>query len=132
MKSNNSIIMVDDNEVDYFAAKRFIRKSKLDNELIYFESGEDFLDYLKKYSYDDTPINIGLILMDVNMPGLNGHDTTKLIREIPKFQTDPPIYILTSSRDFKDKESAKESGANGFLEKPFVPEGYIDLFNSFV
>lgn len=130
--SNSPIIMVDDNEIDYLAAKRYISKSKISNDLIYFESGEEFIDYLKKHSSDTSPLDIALVLMDVNMPGLNGHQTTELIRKLPKYTTKPQIFMLTSSTDLKDKERARISGADGLFEKPFSPEGYIALFNSLI
>lgn len=128
--STSPIVMVDDNQVDYLAAKRFISKSKISNELIYFESGEDFIDHLKTATNNKVPIDISVVLMDINMPGLNGHQATEIIRNLPEYRERPLIFMLTSSSDFKDQEKAHKSGADGFLEKPFSPEGYIDLFNS--
>lgn len=132
VNSDSPIVMVDDNAIDYLAAKRFINKSIISNNLIYFESGEDFIDHLKRSSINNVPIDISVVLMDINMPGLNGHQTTEVIRGLPEYSERPLILMLTSSNDYKDREKAFRAGANGYLEKPFHPEGYIDLFNSLV
>lgn len=125
------VIMVDDNELDYYAASRMAKKSKLANPWLYCASGEDFLVYLDmvKLGKKEMP---ALVLMDINMPGLNGHETIAIVRQDASFKDLPIIAMLTSSVDILDREKANNAGANDYLEKPATPEDYIKLFNSFV
>lgn len=125
------IAMIDDNIVDFEAASRFIKKSQLRNKLIHFISGEDFIAFLKENASAAAESTPALALMDINMLGLNGHQTTEIIRNMPEYRDMPVIYMFTSSSDFKDQDKARNAGANGFLVKPFSPQEYIELFNKF-
>ena len=72
-----------------------------------------------------------LILMDLNMPGLDGIETTALLRSKPEFEHVPVIAMLTSSVDRQDRHRAATAGADAYFSKPLNPTDYIELFNSF-
>lgn len=65
-----------------------------------------------------------MVLMDMYMPGCNGHDLAKVIRQIPDY-VGLPIVFLSSETDRKKQFSAMRIGAEGFLTKPVVPEDLV-------
>jgi len=60
-----------------------------------------------------------LIMMDINMPGMDGLEATRLIRQNPKTRS-IPIMAVTASRSFKDKQKCLKTGFNDYLSKPFT------------
>jgi diguanylate cyclase (GGDEF)-like protein len=75
------------------------------------------LDVLQEFRPD-------MVLMDMYMPGCNGHDLAKVIRQIPDY-VGLPIVFLSSETDRKKQFSAMRIGAEGFLTKPIVPEDMV-------
>ena len=74
----------------------------------------DLLLQRNKYNkYDDIP---DLILLDLNMPLMDGFEALKQIKSTPKLK-DIPVYIISTSRSEKDKEMALKLGATGFYHK---------------
>ncbi len=72
-----------------------------------------------------------MILMDINMPEINGHELCQLLRRSPNFKTTPIIMI--SSRDgIFDRLKARMVGANDFINKPFTPTELINIVNKYV
>ena len=61
-----------------------------------------------------------LILMDINMPEMDGFEATRLIRENPRTQS-IPIMAVTASKNFKDKQKCLDAGFDDYLSKPFIP-----------
>jgi|GEM_PF-431378 len=68
----------------------------------------------------------GLILMDINMPDINGYDLCSMLKRSQKFQ-DVPIIMLTGRDGIIDRMRAKMVGANKYLTKPFQPQELIDI-----
>ena len=73
-------------------------------------SGYDALDILEKQKFD-------LILLDVKMPGMNGMETLKLIRE----KYDTPVVLMTSDKTLEAATEFAEYGCDDFITKPFLP-----------
>ncbi|MBK8500959.1 MAG: response regulator [Saprospiraceae bacterium] len=84
------------------------------------KNGQECIEKLEKDDYD-------LILMDIQMPIMDGYTATKTIRSrnIPKFQK-IPIVALTASAEMTIQKAAKECGMNDFMCKPFNP---VKLYN---
>jgi len=76
--------------------------------------GTDGLIKSKSTQYD-------LIITDVNMPNMDGITMVSEIRKLPNYYK-TPILILTTERDDEIKQKGKDSGANGWIVKPFVPD----------
>lgn len=76
--------------------------------------GHDGLEKAKNERFD-------LIITDVNMPGIDGIDLCKEIRQLPAFKF-TPILMLTTESSPEMKQRGKEAGATGWLVKPFNPE----------
>ncbi len=122
------ILLVEDSEDDYEATTRAFKKANLHNPVIWCQSGQDAIDYLKREGrHKDVPKNDqpGLILLDLNMPGLDGRKTLQLIKNDPQLKK-IPVIILTTSSDERDVEACYQMGANTYVQKPVSFEGLIE------
>tara|TARA_R100000027_G_scaffold52103_5_gene40886 strand:- start:2940 stop:3314 length:375 start_codon:yes stop_codon:yes gene_type:complete len=121
--------MVDDNPIDVTIARRVYERSELPNPFITFSGGAEFLEYLElvKTGEAETP---AIVLLDINMPVMNGFETVQNIRKQNEFSHIPVIIMFTNSDDPADMERAIELGANGFQTKYFEIEKYTEFFNS--
>lgn len=123
------ILMVDDNDLDLYIAKTCFEKSNLQHELVGFRSGREFLNYMKEVLESDRSMPV-LVLLDINMPEMNGFEVLAEIRKQKEFQKIPVITMLTNSDNPKDIETATALGADGYNVKPLLTEEYVDFFNS--
>lgn len=73
-----------------------------------------------------TQKQVDLIISDVNMPGINGVDLTRRLRQLPQYKT-TPILIVTTESDAKVRNEAKAAGATGWIVKPFKPEQLLEI-----
>jgi diguanylate cyclase (GGDEF)-like protein len=105
------ILVVDDSKTIRQVVSLYLEN--LGHELVYAENGEQSLDYIAKHGVD-------LILMDVEMPGLNGVQTTKIIRDIKKADWFPIIF-LTSHTDDQSFTDGILAGGDAYLAKPINP-----------
>lgn len=86
--------------------------------------GVDGLNQVKLTQFD-------LIISDVNMPNMDGLTMIKEIRKIPNYKN-IPIFVLTTERGIEMKKQGKESGANGWIVKPFVQEQLIKAVDTVI
>jgi CheY-like chemotaxis protein len=114
------ILIVDDNEDDFEATKRAFSKTNLNNPIAFARSGEEALDYLRSKG-NAKP---GIILLDLNMPGLDGRQTLERIKQSVELRK-IPVVILTTSNDERDVKSCYELGANTYIQKPVDFDGLI-------
>ncbi|MDQ8193857.1 response regulator [Coraliomargarita sp. SDUM461004] len=123
------IVVVDDSMVDLTITKRVYERSELKNPLLTFTNGYAFLDYMLSTATGEVPVP-AMVLMDINMPELNGFDTIAKLRDRAEFSEIPVIVMLTNSDSNQDAEKAFEVGANGFQTKDFNIDRYTAFFNS--
>ena len=119
-RSAQQILIVDDSPDDFEATKRAFSKINLANTIQHASSGEAALAYLRS----ETEERPGLILLDLNMPGLDGRKTLDLIKRSPHLRN-IPVVILTTSNDERDVRSCYDLGANTFIQKPVDFDGLI-------
>ena len=106
--SNINVMVVDDNEINLRLAEIILHKHKA--RVTTARSGAQAIDHASMNSFD-------IIFMDLHMPGIDGYETTKRIREItPGKQS--VIIALTANALPQEKEKAAQSGMNGILIKP--------------
>jgi PAS domain S-box-containing protein len=115
----STILVVDDNTVNMLLAKTIIKKILPDVELLEAINGKQALTLFDKAD---------LILMDIQMPVMNGYDTTKAIRE-RELDKRVPIIALTAGNVKGEREKCLEAGMDDFIAKPFVEETIIRLFD---
>lgn len=110
MDGTAQILMVEDNEDEYEAARRSFRKYQVSNPIVWRKSAEDALQHLQGHQAD-------LILLDLNMPGMGGRWFLHLVKSNPKTNC-IPIVIFTTSADRNDIERCYQLGASTYIQKP--------------
>ena len=121
LRETQPILMVEDSDDDFDAAKRAFTKANLHNPIVRVKSGEAALAYLQ----DETQTWPGIILLDLNMPGLDGRRTLDFIKKDQNLRK-IPVIILTTSDDERDIQSCYNIGANTYIQKPVDFNGLIE------
>lgn len=104
-------LVVDDSKVAHLTLRKLLLERGV--EVDWVGSGEDCLKYLDTRKPQ-------IIFMDVMMPGMDGFETSRVITS-QKLQGSPPIIMCSANATDEDKRDAEESGAVGFLSKPYTP-----------
>ena len=127
-----SILLVDDSEDDILLAQRVFAKLNLPHTLAVAFSAAEALDYLNctgKHS-GRKPTCPDLLLLDINMPGMDGLELLKKLKADKNLKK-IPVIMLTSSASHDDIRRSFESGAASYLTKPSSFQGYSDLLAQF-
>jgi two-component system response regulator len=123
-----TIMLVEDNVDDYDTAIRSFREARIDNPVQWCEGGREALDYLRRegqYALAPAVAGPGLILLDLNMPGLDGRKTLAIIKQDEALKK-IPVVILTTSADEKDVEQCYALGASSYIQKPMDFAGLVE------
>jgi len=121
------ILLVEDNPDDFEATARSFKKAGLANPLHWCSSGQAALDYLHqtgKYASYAGAERPALILLDLNMPGLDGRALLEIVKQ-DKLLRRIPVVILTTSTDARDIDRCYELGASTYIQKPVDFDGLI-------
>lgn len=124
------IIFVDDSDDDLLIARECYLRSKLKNPILSLQSGDALIEHLERVETNEVAMP-ALVLLDINMPGMNGFEVLSEIRQRDGFKSVPVIMMLTNSDSPRDVEMSIQLGANGFQTKPYRTTEYIEFFNSF-
>jgi chemotaxis family two-component system response regulator Rcp1 len=120
MKTVHAILLVEDNPADVKITQRAIRESALPVELLVVRDGQEAVDYLLRqgsHAHDEGWRSPDLILLDLNLPRLNGRQVLERIRATPALRS-VPVVVLTTSNRREDVREMYEAGANTYIEKP--------------
>lgn len=113
MINNKPILLLEDDKVDAMTIKRALKDLHVINELIVVENGEEAIRFLN----DEANPTPGIILMDINMPRMNGIEFLKAVRNDPKVKIIPKV-VLTTSIEERDKFESYNQGVSGYMIKP--------------
>lgn len=113
------VIVADDDEDDQLLVKEAIGEV-MPCEIISAYNGRQLIDMLRTMSLEKSNLP-DFILLDLNMPMLDGFTTLSQLQKDEKMKT-VPVYILSTSRLDHDKKRARELGARGFYTKPILYE----------
>lgn len=122
------VVVVDDCSDSLALTKVAFEYADIPNSLILLQSGTDLLNYLAQVRTQSAPIP-SIILLDINMPTPDGHETLQRIRAQECFHDLPIIVMLTASDDAPDIEKAMRDGANGYQVKPFDFDEFIKFLS---
>jgi len=131
LQNENEVLMVDDSDLDLKIAQRCFAKSKIKNKFVPLMSAGSLFVYLEDVRLKKCRLP-ALILLDINMPGVDGHEALQRIRSDDFFRQLPFIAMFSHSSLEADREKAMSIGANGYHVKPISSLEYIDFFNSLV
>jgi CheY-like chemotaxis protein len=116
--AGKKVLVIDDDIRNIFAITSVLERHKM--EVSYAENGRKGIELLKA-----TP-GVDAVLMDVMMPEMDGYETTREIRSMPKF-ANLPIIALTAKAMKGDREKCIEAGASEYIPKPVDPDQLMSL-----
>ena len=121
MSENEPILLVEDDRVDALTVKRAMREINVTNTLVHVSNGEEALDYL----HDPLKPLPCIILLDINMPRMNGIEFLKVIKQDPELMKIPAVVLTTSSND-RDILQIFHLSAAGYMLKPVDYEQFVE------
>lgn len=127
-----TILMADDDEDDRMLARKALRGSRLANEMRFVVDGEDLLRYLRRrapYAGGIDAPRPGIILLDLNMPKMDGREALTEIKADPELRQ-IPVVVLTTSRAEEDIVRTYDVGVNSFITKPVTFEGLVEVMQT--
>ena len=113
MRNSRPVLLVEDDDVDAMTVKRALKDLNVTNPLAHTLNGEEALEYLKSEENKQPCI----ILLDLNMPRMNGIEFLKIIKANENFKR-TPVVVLTTSRDTQDKFETFALNVAGYIVKP--------------
>jgi len=113
MLEHEPILLVEDDTVDAMTVQRALRDLRVTNPLVHRTNGEEALDHLR----DTTQPKPCLILLDINMPRMNGIELLQVLKADPELQR-IPVVILTTSASERDILQTFHLSAAGYMIKP--------------
>jgi len=120
-----TVLLVEDNEVDIEAVQRAFQQQRIANPIRVARNGVEALELLRK----PAPAGIArpfLILLDLNLPRMDGHEFLAELRADPRLQ-DSIVFVLTTSKSDEDKIKSYDLHVAGYLVKSQVGPGFLNL-----
>lgn len=121
MKGIN-ILLVEDNEGDIFLTTEAFEESKIVNRIITIRDGKAAINYFEGLTQKDSLPH--LILLDINLPKVSGHEVLTYIKNTEKYKSIPVIMLTTSSAE-KDILACYENHVNCYITKPIDVSDFI-------
>ena len=125
MKTKKPILLVEDDTVDQDSVRRAFKDLHVANELIIVGNGEEALNYLNNQANDE----IGLILLDLNMPRMNGIEFLKEIKNNISLKQ-IPVVVLTTSNEENDRIESFKLSIAGYMVKPVQYLNFVEVIKS--
>ncbi|MEW9796563.1 response regulator [Alteromonas sp. CYL-A6] len=127
-----TILMADDDEDDRFLTIDALKESRVLNTLHCVEDGIELLAYLRRegdYADPATSPRPSLILLDLNMPRMDGREALQNIKADPNLRS-IPVVILTTSKEEEDMLRGYDLGCASYITKPVDFDGLVELTRS--
>ena len=116
------VLLVEDNPIDARATMKAAKKLKIQNTIDHVEDGASALEYLRS-SDDKRP---DLVLLDLNLPGIDGLDVLAEMKSDPELRR-IPVVVLTTSSSEADVHRAYDLGVNSYVTKPVGLDGWLEV-----
>jgi CheY-like chemotaxis protein len=124
-----SILIADDDADDRLMAKEALEECRLANDINFVEDGVELMDYLRakgKYAAAGTAKKPGLIILDLNMPKMDGREALREIKADPSLRR-IPVVVMTTSKAEEDIYRTYDLGVNSFITKPVTFDGLVSV-----
>jgi CheY-like chemotaxis protein len=115
LQGTDPIVLVEDNEDDIVLTRRALSRNKIGNPLVIARDGAEALELLLSANGDS--INPAIILLDLQLPKVDGLTVLKRLREDPRTKL-TPVVVLTSSKAEQDVVAGYNLRANSYIRKP--------------
>lgn len=122
MKTDRPILLVEDDRIDAMAVKRAFRAIRVANPLVMAENGEAALAWLQ----DPENPRPCVILLDLNMPRMNGIEFLRIAKTDPALRR-IPVVVLTTSREEEDKLNSFDLCVAGYMLKPVDYQKFVEV-----
>lgn len=126
MISKQSILIVDDDPDDRESIRDAFLEHNGQHEYLFFTAADELLEYLQGQRKDGYP---AVILLDLNMPGMDARDALKQLKTSQHFRH-IPVVVLTTSSSLADRQSSYNLGANCFVTKPDTYSKLVNITDS--
>jgi CheY-like chemotaxis protein len=126
MDRTTNILLVDDDEIDVMNVRRAFEKGKIENPLFHAGDGLVALDMLRNGTM---PAERRLVLLDLNMPRMNGLEFLRELRADPELAS-TAVVMLTTSDEERDRVEAYGANVAGYLVKPVRFSAFIELMTT--
>lgn len=123
--SNKPLLIVEDDQVDVMTIKRAFKEIHVGNPLVHKENGEEALAYLRDPEQPEPCI----ILLDLNMPVMNGFEFLSLVKQDDRLKRFP-VIVLTTSEEQQDKLNSFNLGVAGYMAKPVDYRQFVEVMRS--
>ena len=124
-----SILLVEDNEGDVLLTTDALYEGKISNSISVVRDGWEAIQFLEKTGSYTNAVIPDLILLDVNLPKMNGHEVLKVIKSSEKLKHIPVIMLTTSSSE-GDIMQSYQNYANCYITKPVETENFMEVITS--
>lgn len=118
-----TIMLVDDDEVDVMTVKRAFTKANITNKVYVATNGVEALEMLRS---DQVPTSRRLVLLDLNMPRMNGIEFLREVRKDPVL-ANLTVVVLTTSNEDRDRVEAFQLNVAGYLLKPVTFSDFAEV-----
>lgn len=128
MRDNLPVLLVEDDSVDVMTVKRAFRLNKITNPLFAVTNGEDALKYLRHeggYTNPENSPEPGIILLDLNMPVMNGIEFLRIAKADDRLKR-IPVVVLTTSKADEDRVNSFNLSVAGYIVKPVDFEKFVE------
>lgn len=122
------LLLVEDDEAQAYLVKRNMSKGRLANTLDHVVDGEGALKYLRREEPYTDSARPDLILLDLKLPKIDGHEVLAEIKEDPRLRI-IPVVVLTTSDAETDRAKAYEYHANSYIVKPLDATNFQELID---
>ena len=122
----NWVLLVEDEEDHRVLVREALERTGEEVPLLEAGTGEEALEWMKRQVGRVGPLNGGLVILDLGLPGISGFDVLQQTREIPGLH-DTPVVVITASQNAMDQDHAFNLGVRGFFQKPTDIRDYQDI-----
>ena len=123
--TNKPILLVEDDQVDVMTVKRALKEIHVTNPVVNLENGEEALKYLR----DPESAKPCIILLDLNMPIMNGIEFLQVVKHDALLKR-TPVVVLTTSEEQQDKINSFDLGVAGYMAKPVDYRQFVEVMRS--
>ncbi|WP_089242336.1 response regulator [Belliella buryatensis] len=121
---NVHILLVEDNDGDILLTLEALEEAKMKNSISVVKDGEKAIQYVEKFGEYKDVISPDLIILDVNLPKLNGHEVLQYFKKSEKHRH-IPIIMLTTSSSPRDINESYKNHVNCYITKPIEVDDFI-------
>ena len=125
MRSRKPIMIVEDDKVDVMTIQRALKEIKVTNHLDTAGNGEEALQLLRDAKHEKPCV----ILLDLNMPKMNGVEFLKVAKQDLRLKT-IPVVVLTTSKEERDKVESFSLGIAGYMLKPVDYKQFVEVMKT--